>query len=189
MKSIYFFNEGDGNNKRLFGGKGAGLDEMTKLGLPVPTCFTITTEVCNMYYAKEKKLPRNLMSEVKKKIVKIEKKTGKKFGSIEDPLLVSVRSGAAISMPGMMDTILNLGLNDKTVIGLAKKSNNPRFAWDSYRRFLQLFGKVVFGINDEKFNQVLERAKHAQGVQIDSDLNEDSLKKIVSDYKSICENQ
>ena len=188
MKSIYFFNEGDGNNKKLFGGKGAGLAEMTRLGLPVPPGFTITTEVCNWYYANGKKLPRTLMNDVKKNIAKIERKTGKKFGSIENPLLVSVRSGAAISMPGMMDTILNLGLNDKTVLGLAKKSNNPRFAWDSYRRFLQLFGKVVFGINDEKFNEVLDRTKHTQGVQVDSDLNEDSLKKIVTEYKSICEN-
>src|SRR5438445_858053 len=128
------------------------------------------------------------MSKVKKKIVKIEKKTGKKFGSIENPLLVSVRSGAAISMPGMMDTILNLGLNNKTVIGLAKKSNNPRFAWDSYRRFLQLFGRVVFGIDDKKFEQDLEREKHAQNVQADSDLNEESLQKIVLEYKTICEN-
>jgi pyruvate,orthophosphate dikinase len=188
MKSVYFFNEGDGNNKKLFGGKGAGLAEMTKLGLPVPPGFTITTEVCNLYYANGKKLPRTLMSEVRKNIIKIEKKTGKKFGSNETPLLVSVRSGAAMSMPGMMDTILNLGLNDQTVIGLAKKSNNARFAWDSYRRFLQLFGKVVFGVNDEKFNEVLDKAKHVQGVQIDSDLNEESLRKIVSEYKSICEN-
>ncbi|MBI1829339.1 MAG: pyruvate, phosphate dikinase [Thaumarchaeota archaeon] len=188
MKSVYFFNEGDGANKKLFGGKGAGLAEMTKLGLPVPPGFTITTEVCNLYYSNGKKLPRTLMNEVKKNIAKIEKKTGKSFGSIQNPLLVSVRSGAAMSMPGMMDTILNLGLNDQTVIGLAKKSNNPRFAWDSYRRFLQLFGKVVFGINDEKFNEVLDKAKHVQGVQIDSDLNEDSLKKIVTEYKAICEN-
>jgi len=188
MKSVYFFNEGDGNNKKLFGGKGAGLAEMTRLGLPVPPGFTITTEVCNMYYASGKKLPRNLINDVKKNVAKIEKKTGKKFGSIENPLLVSVRSGAAISMPGMMDTILNLGLNDKTVIGLAKKSNNPRFAWDSYRRFLQLFGKVVFGIDDKKFDQSLERAKHTQNVQVDSDLNEESLKNLVSEYKAICEN-
>jgi len=172
----------------LFGGKGAGLAEMTRLGLPVPPGFTITTEVCNMYYSNGKRLPRKLMSEVKKNIVKMEKKTGKKFGSTQDPLLVSVRSGAAISMPGMMDTILNLGLNSQTVIGLAKKSSNPRFAWDSYRRFLQLFGKVVFGINDKKFDQVLDRAKHAQNVQMDSDLNEESLKNIVSEYKTICEN-
>jgi len=188
MKSVYFFNEGDGSNKKLFGGKGAGLAEMTKLGLPVPPGFTITTEVCSMYYANGKKLPRNLMSEVKKNIAKIERKAGKKFGSIENPLLVSVRSGAAISMPGMMDTILNLGLNDKTIIGLAKKSNNSRFALDSYRRFLQLFGKVVFGIDDKKFVQVLEKAKHAQNVQVDSNLNEESLKQIVSEYKAICEN-
>jgi len=188
MKSVYFFNEGNGKNKKLFGGKGAGLAEMTRLGLPVPPGFTITTEVCNLYYANGKKLPRILMNEVKKNIAKIERKTGKIFGSIQNPLLVSVRSGAAISMPGMMDTILNLGINDKTVIGLARKSNNPRFAWDSYRRFLQLFGKVVFGINDERFNEVLDKAKHDQGVQIDSDLNEESLKKIVSEYKSICEN-
>jgi pyruvate,orthophosphate dikinase len=188
MKLIYFFNKGDGKNKKLFGGKGAGLAEMTRLGLPVPPGFTITTEVCNMYYSNGKRLPRKLMSEVKKNIVKMEKKTGKKFGSTQDPLLVSVRSGAAISMPGMMDTILNLGLNSQTVIGLAKKSSNPRFAWDSYRRFLQLFGKVVFGINDKKFDQVLDRAKHAQNVQMDSDLNEESLKNIVSEYKTICEN-
>src|SRR5579864_8695055 len=187
MKSVYFFNEGDGNNKKLFGGKGAGLAEMTRLGLPVPPGFTITTEVCNWYYTNGKKLPRALMGDVKRNIAKIEKKTGKKFGSNDNPLLVSVRSGAAISMPGMMDTILNLVLNDKTVIGLAKKSNNPRFAWDSYRRFLQLFGKVVFGVNDEKFNEVLERVKHTQGVHLDSDLNEESLKKIVTEYKSICE--
>ncbi len=188
MKFIYFFNEGDGNNKKLFGGKGAGLAEMTRLGLPVPPGFTITTEVCNTYYSNGKKLPRNLMSVVKKNIAKIEKKTGKKFGSAQNPLLVSVRSGAAISMPGMMDTILNLGLNAQTVIGLAKKSNNSRFAWDSYRRFLQLFGKVVFGIDDKKFEQVLDRAKHGQNVQVDSDLNEESLKNIVSEYKTICEN-
>src|SRR5438445_3975433 len=114
MKSVYFFNEGDGRNKKLFGGKGAGLIEMTGLGLPVPPGFIITTDVCNRYYNNDKKLPRNLMNEVKKNIAKIEKKTGKKFGSSENPLLVSVRSGAAISMPGMMDTILNLGLNDQT---------------------------------------------------------------------------
>ncbi len=188
MKSVYFFNEGDGNNKKLFGGKGAGLAEMTKLGLPVPPGFTITTEVCNMYYANGKKLPHNLMSNVKKNITKIERKTGKKFGSAQNPLLVSVRSGAAISMPGMMDTILNLGLNDQTVIGLAKKSNSPRFAWDSYRRFLQLFGKVVFGIIDKEFAEVLEKAKDAQNVQVDGDLNEESLKKIVFEYKAICKN-
>ncbi|MGI0089149.1 MAG: pyruvate, phosphate dikinase, partial [Nitrosopumilaceae archaeon] len=187
MKSIYFFDEGDGKNKKLLGGKGAGLCEMTRLGLPVPPGFTITTEVCNKYYQNNKKLPNNLMNEVKRNITKIEKTTAKKFGSTENPLLVSVRSGAAISMPGMMDTILNLGLNDYTVIGLAKKSGNERFAWDSYRRFIQLFGKVVFGIDDKRFNEVLEKAKHTQNVKLDSELDVQSLKKVVSEYKQICE--
>ena len=188
MKSIYFFDEGDGKNKKLLGGKGAGLCEMTRIGLPVPPGFTITTEVCNKYYQNNKRLPSNLMAEVRKNIAKIERKTSKKFGSAENPLLVSVRSGAALSMPGMMDTILNLGLNDQTVIGLAKKSNNERFVWDSYRRFIQLFGKVVFGIEDKKFDEVLEEAKRKCIIQSDSELNADTLKQIVSEYKRICEN-
>src|SRR3989338_10922065 len=187
MKQVYFFNEGDGKNKKLLGGKGAGLCEMTRLKLPVPPGFVITTEVCKNYYKNSKKLPHGFLSEVKKNIVKIEKLTGKKWNSNENPLLVSVRSGAAISMPGMMDTILNLGLNDETVEGLAKKSNNPRFAWDSYRRFAQLFGKVVFGVDDKKFDGVLENAKKNQGVELDSELNESSLRNIVSQYKTICE--
>ncbi len=187
MKSVYFFNEGDGNNRKLLGGKGAGLCEMTRLKLPVPPGFVITTEVCKNYYKNNKKLPKNLLPEVKRNITKIEKKTGKKWNSKENPLLVSVRSGAAISMPGMMDTILNLGLNDETILGLAKKSNNPRFAWDSYRRFIQLFGKVVFGVDDKKFDEVLERAKKNQAVQADSALNEKSLKQVVDEYKKICE--
>jgi len=187
MKPIYFFDEGDGKNKKLFGGKGTGLIEMTRLGLPVPPGFTITTAVCIQYYDNNKKLPRNLMSEAKRNIQKIERKTGKKFGSLQNPLLVSVRSGAAISMPGMMDTILNLGLNDQTVIGLANTSQNPRFAWDSYRRFVQLFGKVVFGIEDKQFDEILQNARRQQNVQQDHELSEQSLKKIVSEYKSICQ--
>ena len=187
MKSIYFFNEGDGKNKKLLGGKGAGLCEMTRLKFPVPPGFVITTEVCKKYYENKKKLPKSLLSEVKRNISKIEKKTGKKWNSKENPLLVSVRSGAAISMPGMMDTILNLGINDTTIQGLAEKSNNPRFAWDSYRRFIQLFGKVAFGIDDKKFEEVLENAKKNQAVQSDSALNEKSLRCVVSDYKKICE--
>ena len=158
MKSIYAFEDADSKNRMLLGGKGAGLSEMTGLKLPVPPGFTITTEVCNKYYENKKRLPKNLMIEVSKHISKIEKKTGKKWNSNTDPLLVSVRSGAAISMPGMMDTILNLGLNDQTVLGLAKKTNNSRFAWDSYRRFIQLFGKVVFGVKDEKFDEILNMA-------------------------------
>ncbi len=187
MKQIYFYDEGDGKNKKLLGGKGAGLCEMTRLKLPVPPGFVITTDVCKKYYENNKKLPKSLIPEIRKNIAKIEKKTGKKWNSKSNPLLVSVRSGAAISMPGMMDTILNLGLNDLTVEGLSEKSKNPRFAWDSYRRFVQLFGKVVFGVDDKKFDDILDNAKKNQGVTEDSDLNEKSLKKIVSEYKKICE--
>ena len=187
MKQVYFYDEGDGKNKKLLGGKGAGLCEMTRLKLPVPPGFTITTEVCKKYYENGKKLPKTLMAEVKKNIGKIEKKTGKKWNSNSNPLLISVRSGAAISMPGMMDTILNLGLNDDTVEGLAKKSKNPRFAWDSYRRFIQLFGKVVFNVEDTNFDKVLDSAKEKQGVTEDSALTVESLKDIVTQYKKICE--
>jgi len=188
MKPIYFFDEGNGKNKKLLGGKGAGLCEMTRLKLPVPPGFVITTEVCKQYFENNKKLPKGLLPQIKKNILKIEKKTGKKLNSNENPLLVSVRSGGAISMPGMMDTILNLGINDITVKALAKQSNNPRFAWDSYRRFIQLFGKVVFGVDDKKFDDVLENAKKNQAVQSDSALNEKSLRKVVEEYKKICVN-
>ena len=187
MKQVYFFNEGDGKNKKLLGGKGAGLCEMTRLKLPVPPGFVITTEVCKKYYENGKKLPSNLLAQVKKNIAKIEKKTGKKWNSKENPLLVSVRSGGALSMPGMMDTILNLGLNDASVQGLANQSKNLRFAWDSYRRFIQLFGKVVFGIADKKFDEVLENAKKNQAVQSDSALDEKTLRQVVFQYKKICE--
>ncbi len=187
VKSIYAFEDANSKNRMLLGGKGAGLSEMTRLKLPVSSGFTITTEVCNNYYENKKRLPKNLMVEVSKNISKIEKKTGKKWNSNVNPLLVSVRSGAAISMPGMMDTILNLGLNDQTVLGLAKKTNNPRFAWDSYRRFIQLFGKVVFGVKDEKFDDVLDAAKKKQRAKDDSELDVNSLKIIVTEYKKICE--
>ena len=187
-KPVYAFEEADSKKRMLLGGKGAGLSEMTRLKLPVPPGFTITTEVCNKYYDNGRKLPKDVMPAVMKNIVKMEKKTGKKWNSTKNPLLVSVRSGAAISMPGMMDTILNLGLNEKTVEGFAVQTKNPRFSWDSYRRFIQLFGKVVFGVNDEKFDHVLDSAKSKQGVTDDSKLNVESLKKIVKEYKKICEN-
>jgi len=187
MKPIYAFEDADSKNRMLLGGKGAGLSEMTRLKLPVPPGFTITTEVGNKYYDNGKKLPKDVMPLVMKNIAKMEKKTNKKWNSIKNPLLVSVRSGAAISMPGMMDTILNLGLNEKTVEGFAEQTKNPRFSWDSYRRFIQLFGKVVFGVNDEKFDHVLDSAKSKQGVTDDSKLNVESLKKIVAEYKKICE--
>ena len=187
-KPVYAFEEADSKNRMLLGGKGAGLSEMTRLKLPVPPGFTITTEVCNKYYDDGRKLPKDVMPLVMKNIAKMEKKTGKRWNSTKNPLLVSVRSGAAISMPGMMDTILNLGLNEKTVEGFAEQTKNPRFSWDSYRRFIQLFGKVVFGVNDEKFDHVLDSAKSKQGVTDDSKLNVESLKQIVSQYKKICEN-
>ena len=186
MKQIYFYDQGDGKNKKLLGGKGAGLCEMTRMKLPVPPGFVITTEMCRNYYTNNKKLPKTLMADVRKNILKLEKKTGKKWNSTTNPLLVSVRSGAAISMPGMMDTILNLGLNDKTVLGLSEKSSNPRFAWDSYRRFIQLFGKVVFGLDDKEFDDILDAAKKKQNIKFDSDLNTESLKKIVKQYKQVC---
>ena len=187
MKSVYAFEEADSKNRMLLGGKGAGLSEMTRLKLPVPSGFIITTEVCNKYYDNNRRLSKDVMPLVMKNIAKMEKKTGKKWNSTKKPLLVSVRSGAAISMPGMMDTILNLGLNEKTVEGFAEQTKNPRFSWDSYRRFIQLFGKVVFGVNDEKFDHVLDSAKAKQGITEDSKLNVKSLKKIVSKYKKICE--
>jgi pyruvate,orthophosphate dikinase len=187
LKPVYAFEEANSKNRMLLGGKGAGLSEMTRLKLPVPPGFTITTQVCNQYYDNGRKLEKNVIAEVMRNITKIEKKTGKKWNSTNNPLLVSVRSGAAISMPGMMDTILNLGLNDQTVLGLSKKTENPRFAWDSYRRFIQLFGKVVFGVDDEKFDDVLEAAKKKQRVIYDSQLDVNSLKKIVAEYKKICE--
>ena len=186
-KPVYAFEEADSKNRMLLGGKGAGLSEMTRLKLPVPPGFTITTEVCDKYYNNGKKLPKDVMPLIMKNITKMEKKTGKKWNSTKNPLLVSVRSGAAISMPGMMDTILNLGLNEKTVEGFAQQTKNPRFSWDSYRRFIQLFGKVVFGVNDEKFDHVLDSAKNKQGVTDDSKLSVGTLKKIVSEYKKICE--
>ena len=187
FRPVYAFEEADSKNRMLLGGKGAGLSEMTRLKLPVPPGFTITTQVCNKYYENGMKLPKNVISDVMQNITKIEKKTGKKWNSARNPLLVSVRSGAAISMPGMMDTILNLGLNEQTILGLIKNTNNPRFTWDSYRRFIQLFGKVVFGVSDEKFDHVLDAAKKKQNVIDDSQLNVDSLQKIVSEYKKICE--
>ena len=188
LKSVYSFEEANSKNRMLLGGKGVGLSEMTRLKLSVPPGFTITTQVCNQYYENGRKLPKNIIPEVMRNITKIEKKTGKKWNSANNPLLVSVRSGAAISMPGMMDTILNLGLNDQTVLGLTKKTNNPRFTWDSYRRFIQLFGKVVFGVSDEKFDRVLDAAKKKQNVTNDSQLDVDSLKRVVTEYKKICEN-
>ena len=162
-KYVYSFEEADGTDKKLLGGKGAGLAEMTRMGLSVPPGFIVTTEACLDYYEKKKKLPKGLMEEVEVNLKTIEEKTGKKFGSAQNPLFFSVRSGAVISMPGMMDTILNLGLNDKTLEGLIKITSDGRFAYDSYRRFIQLFGKIALGVEEKEFNQILSKTKEKCG--------------------------
>jgi pyruvate,orthophosphate dikinase len=178
VKPIYFFDETDGVNKMLLGGKGAGLAEMTRLGLPVPPGFIITTEICEKFYEAGRRLPDGLMDEVRKSIRRLEGLTGKRFGDRENPLLVSVRSGAPVSMPGMMDTILNLGLNDETVEGLAKQSGKPEFAWDTYWRFMQMLGKIILGIDARKFD----------GIGAGKDLSDlEVLKTIVMSSKSLCE--
>ncbi|MBN1621246.1 MAG: pyruvate, phosphate dikinase [Endomicrobiales bacterium] len=187
-KYVYFFGKGkaDGNGKMkdLLGGKGAGLAEMSRSGVPVPPGFTITTEVCNYFYENKKKLPKDFKAQFDQSIKKLEGAMKKKFGSTEDPLLVSVRSGAKFSMPGMMDTILNLGLNDKAVEGLAAKTGNTRFAWDAYRRFIQMYGNVVMGIEKNVFEHILEAKKESKGVKNDTDLDTDDLKQIVDKYKA-----
>lgn len=188
-KYVYFFGkgkaEGTGEMKDILGGKGAGLAEMTNIGLPVPAGFTISAEVCDYYYKNDRKYPEGLVEEIEENLRKLEDVTGKKFGDPKNPLLVSVRSGAAVSMPGMMDTILNLGLNDESVVGLSELTNNPRFAYDAYRRFIQMFGDVVMGINKSEFEQVLENKKKQRGVNYDSELTADDLKEIVKEYKEI----
>src|SRR5881394_3462101 len=174
-KYVYFFGsgkaEGNRNMKDLLGGKGAGLAEMTNAGLPVPPGFTITTAACNAYFAAKKKLPAGLWDEVEKSLATVEKAAKKKLGDPKDPLLVSVRSGAAMSMPGMMDTVLNLGLNDESRKGLAKLTKNERFAWDAYRRFISMFGRIVLGIDAAKFEHALEARKKAARVKSDPELS------------------
>ncbi len=179
IQYVYSFKDGDGKNKHLLGGKGANLCEMTQIGLNVPPGFVITTEACLHYLATpERELPADLMNVVRKQIKDIEKATGKIFGDPENPLLVSVRSGSAMSMPGMMDTILNLGLNRKTLLGLIKQTNNERFGYDAYRRFIQLFGKVALGVSDEKFDKHFEEVKKKAGVKVDIGLSAADLKGI-----------
>ncbi|MBI5207190.1 MAG: pyruvate, phosphate dikinase [Candidatus Firestonebacteria bacterium] len=188
-KFVYFFGNGkaDGSTemKSLLGGKGADLAEMTNLGIPVPPGFTISTEVCALYNPKTGAWPKGLKEEVNKNLDKLEKTIGKKFGDVLNPLLVSVRSGAAFSMPGMMDTVLNLGTNDVTIQGLIKNSCNERFAYDAYRRFIQMFGDVVMGVNKNKFEKKLDESKKAKGVILDTELNAEDLKKVVEEYKQV----
>ncbi|MCK4405051.1 MAG: pyruvate, phosphate dikinase, partial [Hadesarchaea archaeon] len=184
-KNLYFFDEGDGTNKRLLGGKGAGLCTMAQLGLPVPPGFVITTEVCRRYYESGGKLPSGLMDEIGAAMRKLEELTSKRFGDPNNQLLVSIRSGAMLSMPGMMDTILNLGLNDESVEGLAKQTKNERFAYDAYRRFIQMFGKIVLGINAKKFDDIFEEHKEKVGAKLDTDLKAVNMKKIVEQFKRV----
>ncbi|MFW6266846.1 MAG: pyruvate, phosphate dikinase, partial [Halanaerobium sp.] len=188
-KYVYAFEEGKKEMKSLLGGKGANLAEMSKIGLPVPPGFTITTEACIHYIEIGEKLEDSLKESIFEHLEDLEKKIGKDFGDVNDPLLVSVRSGAVISMPGMMDTILNLGLNDKSVEGLAKKTSNPRFAYDSYRRLIQMFGNVVLGIPGYEFDNYLERKKEKKGYDNDTDLTVEDLKDIIKDFKALIKNR
>ncbi|MCK4751807.1 MAG: pyruvate, phosphate dikinase, partial [Planctomycetes bacterium] len=188
-KRVYFFGkgqtEGNAKMKELLGGKGANLAEMTKIGVPVPPGFTIATKVCGDYYKNGGKWPKGLAAEVDRNVLKLEKLMGTKFGDPEKPLLVSVRSGAAVSMPGMMDTVLNLGLNDKVIEGIIKKTGNPRFAYDIYRRFIDMFGDVVMGCHHEHFEKVIHTAKIKAGVKLDNELTGEQLKAVVDKYKAI----
>lgn len=188
-KLVYFFGnkqtEGDASQKYLLGGKGANLAEMSKLGIPVPPGFTISTEVCKSFNENNQKYPNTLEKEVAANLEKLEKATGKKFGDTKNPLLVSVRSGAASSMPGMMDTILNLGLSEKVVNSLASSTGNPRFAWDSYRRFIQMYGNVVENIDHEKFEHVIEEIKDSRGIKEDTDMSAADWEEVVAGYKKL----
>ena len=190
-KYVYFFGNGDADGdesmRAELGGKGANLAQMAKapLSLPVPPGFTITTDVCQEFYKLDRKYPEGLSAQVDEYLAKLEAAMGKKLGDENDPLLVSVRSGAAISMPGMMDTILNLGLNDKAVLGLAKKTNNERFAWDAYRRFIQMYGDVAMGVDHDKFEAIIDEVKAIRGVKQDTELNTEELKTIVTKYKEM----
>tara|TARA_R110002049_G_scaffold47902_3_gene138509 strand:- start:23955 stop:26609 length:2655 start_codon:yes stop_codon:yes gene_type:complete len=192
-KMVYYFGktktEGKGKSKSLLGGKGLNLAEMTKIGLPVPPGFTITTEVCDAYYKSGEKLPKGLMDEVNKAVAIMEKELGKKFGDDSNPLLVSVRSGAAVSMPGMMNTILNLGLNDKATEGLAKATKNERFAYDAYRRLINMFGDVVMGMDHHMFEQAFDKIKKKYKVTEDTEVPAEGLRKLCDEYKAVYKKQ
>jgi len=190
-KWVYFFGNGqtDGQqgNRNLVGGKGANLAEMVALGIPVPAGFTITTEACTSFYANGERWPDGLEEQVKENLARVEEVMGAKFGDVSNPLLVSVRSGARVSMPGMMDTVLNLGLNDETVAALAEKTGNPRFAWDSYRRFIQMYGDVVMGVEHDFFEEALQAVKDERGAKLDTDLDTEGLQEVVRRYKDVVE--
>lgn len=183
-KFVYLFSEGDGSMRELLGGKGANLAEMTKLGLPVPQGFIISTEACTQYYVDGEVINDDIQAEMMEYITKMEAITGKKFGDLENPLLVSVRSGSRASMPGMMDTILNLGLNDEVVEAFAKKTNNARFAYDSYRRFIQMYSDVVMEVGKKFFEELIDKMKEEKGVTQDTDLTADDLKTLAEQFKA-----
>ena len=183
-KFVYLFAEGDENMRDLLGGKGANLAQMSKLGMPVPYGFTITTEACNQYYADGEKINDEICAEIETYLGKLEEQAGKKFGDVDDPLLVSVRSGARASMPGMMDTILNLGMNDQVVEGVARLTDNPRFAYDSYRRFIQMYADVVMGLNKSRFEEIIDEIKKEKGVKEDIDLEADDMKELTARFKT-----
>ena len=184
-KFVYLFNEGNSGMKEILGGKGANLAEMTRIGLPVPFGFTISTEACNAYYDADKTIPAEVQAQVLEALGELEEKTGKKLGNPANPLLVSVRSGAVFSMPGMMDTILNLGMNDETVEGMAKLTNNPRFAYDSYRRFIQMFSDVVLDVDVFFFERLLEETREAKGYTADPEMTAEDWKEVIQGYKNI----
>ena len=184
-KYVYLFSEGNASMKNLLGGKGANLAEMTTLGIPVPQGFTVTTEACNKYYDDGRVIANEVIDEIYEKMHELEKITGKEFGNVERPLLVSVRSGARASMPGMMDTILNLGLNDESVEAMAKLTNNPRFAYDSYRRFIQMFSDVVMDVEKRLFENLIDEMKEENNVHLDTELTADDLKELVKRYKAL----
>src|SRR6056297_1207678 len=187
-KYVYFFGGGEADGrtglKNLLGGKGANLAEMTNLGINVPPGFTITTEVCTLYYENDENYPEGLDEEVEENLDRLENLMGKELGDPDDPLLVSVRSGARESMPGMMDTVLNLGLNDVTVKGLAKQTGNERFAYDSYRRFVQMYGNVVLGMDGSDFEEIIEEKKEEYNAEVDTDLGVEALKELVEEFKA-----
>ena len=182
-KYVYLFREADGKDKAKFGGKGANLAEMTKLGMPVPPGFTITTEACTKYYDDGEKIAPEIIEEIFAQLKVLEDESGKKFGDAADPFLVSVRSGARASMPGMMDTILNLGLNDVSVKGLAELTQNPRFAYDCYRRFIQMYSDVVTGVEKANFERFIDEVKERKGVKLDTELTAEDLQELIAMFK------
>lgn len=183
-KYVYLFSEGNAGMRNLLGGKGANLAEMTGLGMPVPQGFTVTTEACMQYYADGEKISSCIEDEIYANLAELERISGKKFGDKENPLLVSVRSGARASMPGMMDTILNLGLNEEVVESFAKKTNNPRFAYDSYRRFIQMYSDVVMEVGKKYFEELIDKMKKDRGVKLDTELTAEDLKELAEQFKA-----